>query len=70
MSEEEIKELLNKNIQLSEKILESLERQRKIRMWTLIIGIGIIVVPLIASFFIIPWALGNLGDYYGNLLDI
>jgi len=70
MSEEEIKELLNKNIQLSEKILESLERQRKIRMWTLIIGIAIVVVPLIASIFNIPWALGNLGDYYGDLLDI
>jgi len=70
MSEQELTQLIQRNIQLSEQILAAMEKQRKIRMWTLIIGIALIVIPLIASIFILPWALGNLGDYYGNILDL
>lgn len=68
MSEEEIKQLLNKNIQLTEKVYESLERQRKIRLWTLILGIVVIVLPLIAAAFAIPWMLNTVESYYGDTL--
>lgn len=70
MSEEEIKQLLNKNIQLTEKIYESLERQRKIRLWTLILGIVVIVLPLIAAAFAIPWMLNTVESYYGDTLGL
>lgn len=70
MSEEEIKTLLNKNIAISEQIFQSLEKQRKIRMWTLIIGVAVIVLPMIAALFVVPWAIGNLEFYYDDLLSL
>ncbi|MDP2684661.1 MAG: hypothetical protein Q8P20_06505 [bacterium] len=70
MSEEEIKDLLKQNLQLTRAIYESMEKQRKIRKWTLIISIAVIVIPLIASIFIIPWAFGNISDYYQEVFDL
>lgn len=70
MSEDEIKLLLKQNIELSQMIYADLEKQRKIRKWTLIISIVVIVLPLIASIFIIPWAFGNISDYYGEVFDL
>ncbi len=70
MSEEELKQLLNKNIELSEKIWISLEKQRKIRLWTLIIGIAVIVLPLIAAAVAFPWMVKTIQDYYGATLNI
>lgn len=70
MSEEEIKQLLNKNIELSERIYQSLEKQRKIRRWTLIIGLVVIVLPLIIAIISIPWILSTMESYYGGLLNL
>ena len=70
MSEEEIKLLLKQNIELSQMIYADLEKQRKIRKWTLIISIVVVVIPLIASIFIIPWAFGNINSYYGEVFDL
>ena len=69
MSEDEIKLLLNKNIEISEKIFQSLEKQRKIRMWTLIIGIAVIILPMIAAIFMVPWFMCTMDSYYGDLLN-
>lgn len=68
MSEEEIKGLLQKNIDISEKIFQEVEKQRKIRKWTLIIGIIFIVLPLILALVSIPWIIGNYESYYGDIL--
>lgn len=70
MSEEEIKQLLNRNIELSEKIWQSLEKQRKIRLWTLIIGIAVIVIPLIITAIAFPWMMHTIQNYYGSMLNI
>ncbi|MFA5051506.1 MAG: hypothetical protein WC544_00405 [Patescibacteria group bacterium] len=70
MPDEEIKQLLLKNIELSEKIWLSLERQRKIRLWTLIIGIAVIVLPLIVAAISFPWMMRTIQDYYGATLNI
>ncbi|XOU93965.1 MAG: hypothetical protein ACNFW9_03905 [Candidatus Kerfeldbacteria bacterium] len=69
MSEEELKALLNKNIVISEQIFQSLEKQRKIRMWTLIIGIAVIILPMIAAVFMVPWFMNTMDSYYGDLLN-
>ncbi|MFA6552825.1 MAG: hypothetical protein WCT27_00115 [Patescibacteria group bacterium] len=70
MSEEEIKQLLQKNIELSEKMWLSLEKQRKIRLWTLIIGIAVIVIPLIISALAFPWMVQTIQNSYGAALNI
>lgn len=70
MSEEELKSLLNKNIAISEQIFQSLEKQRKIRMWTLIIGIAVIVLPMIVAVFMVPWFMDTMDSYYGDLLNL
>jgi hypothetical protein len=70
MSEEEIKQLLNRNIELSEKIWQSLEKQRKIRLWTLIVGIAVIVLPLIVAAIAFPWMMSTIQNYYGATLNI
>lgn len=70
MPDEELKELLQKNIALSEKIWLSLERQRKIRLWTLIIGVAVIVVPLVIAALALPWMMHTIQNYYGATLNI
>lgn len=70
MPDEELKQLLRTNIELSEKIWAALERQRKIRLWTLIIGIAVIVIPLIVAAVSLPWMVHTIQDYYGATLNI
>ncbi|MFA5134338.1 MAG: hypothetical protein WC505_00955 [Patescibacteria group bacterium] len=69
MSEEELKQLLNTNIELTRSVYESLERQRKVRLWTLILGIAVIVLPLIAAAFAVPWMISTIESYYGGALN-
>ncbi len=47
-------------------IYRSVERTRKYFMWTLIISVVAIVLPLLGLFFVVPSFLGSLGSY-GNL---
>lgn len=47
-------------------IYESVEKTRKIIMWTGIITIAVIVLPLIAMMFVIPSFIGN----YTNTINM
>ncbi|MEK7200784.1 MAG: hypothetical protein AAB672_01495 [Patescibacteria group bacterium] len=58
-------ETKNKIEELDKKInaiYESVEKTRKIIMWTGIITIAVIVLPLIAMMFVIPSFIGNYTD--------
>lgn len=70
MPEEEIKALLQRNIELSEKICAEMEKQKKIRLWTLIISIAVIVLPLVAAVIMLPWMVSTIQKYYGGALNI
>jgi len=43
----------------------SVEKTRKYFLWTLIVTIVTIVLPLIALIFIIPWMLNTMSSAYG-----
>lgn len=50
-------------------IFRSIERMRKYFLWTLIITIATIVLPLIALAVVVPIVLRTLGSAYGGLLN-
>jgi CHASE3 domain sensor protein len=50
-----------------EEIYKSVEKMRKYFLWTLIVTVATIVLPLIALVFIIPWFLGIMSSAYGSL---
>ncbi|NTU66592.1 MAG: hypothetical protein HGB08_01580 [Candidatus Moranbacteria bacterium] len=52
-----------------EAIYHSIEQMRKYFLWTLIITIATIVLPLIALAFVIPMVMKTLGSAYGGLLN-
>lgn len=70
MSEEEIKQLLQENKVLLEKVYQELHKQRRMRMWSIIITIVVIVVPLIAAVAALPWMMKTVQNYYGGALNI
>jgi len=70
MSEEEIKKLLVRNIELSEKIHQSVEKQRKYRLWSLVITIVFFGIPLIIALVAIPWIISTIQSYYGSIVNI
>lgn len=70
MSEEEIKKLLARNIELSEGIYQSVEKQRKYRLWSLIITIVFFVIPLIIALVAIPWMISTIQSYYSGVIDL
>ncbi|MDA2936152.1 hypothetical protein MYX06_02960 [Patescibacteria group bacterium AH-259-L05] len=63
--EQEILKKVEENAKNLEKIYASVEKTRKYFRWTLIITIAVIVLPLIASVFVIPWLIGNITSLYG-----
>lgn len=56
--EEEIRKRLDAQGELLEKIYKSAEKTRKYFLWTLIISLAVIVLPLIGLIFVIPRFLG------------
>lgn len=50
-----------------EEIYKSVKKMRKYFLWTLIVTVLTIVLPLIALVFIIPWFLGIMSSAYGSL---
>lgn len=46
-------------------IYKSVERMRKYFLWTLIVTVGTIVLPLIALAFVLPWFLKTITSAYG-----
>lgn len=70
---EEIRELLKKNLELTEKILKLTERLDKFRKWQQVYGflkILIIVVPIILGIIYLPALLGKALEPYKELLNI
>lgn len=60
---EKIKEQDNK----LDAIYKSIERMRKYFLWTLIVTIATIVLPLIGLIIIIPWFLKTMSSAYSGL---
>ena len=52
-----------------EAIYRSIERMRKYFLWTLIITIVTIILPLIALAFVIPFFMSTFQSAYGGLLN-
>jgi len=46
-------------------IYQSVEKMRKYFLWTLIVTVAMIVLPLIALAFVIPWFLKIMTSAYG-----
>jgi RNA-binding protein YhbY len=56
--DEEIKKRLDAQDEILAKIYKSAEKTRKYFMWTLIISVAVIVLPLIGMLFVIPKFIG------------
>ncbi len=63
--DKEISEKLKEQDEKLEAIYQSVEKTRKYFLWTLIITVVTIVLPLIALAFIIPWMLSTLTSGLG-----
>ena len=48
-----------------EAIYVSVEKTRKYFLWTLIISVGVVVLPLVGLMFAIPFFLSTLSSAYG-----
>jgi len=68
MEEDILKKLDEQEIKLNN-IYVSVEKLRKYFLWTLIITVAVIVLPLIGLIAIIPWFLKVMGAAYGGLLE-
>jgi hypothetical protein len=62
--ENEILEKIKEQDGKLDEIYKSVERMRKYFMWTLIVTIATIVLPLIALIVIIPWFLKVISSAY------
>jgi len=60
MEENVVLKKIEEQSQKLEAIYQSVEKTRKYFLWTLIITIATIVLPLIALVLVIPWFLGNI----------
>lgn len=67
-NENEIKDLLTQNLELSQKIYRSAERSRKYFLWSLIIGLAMIIIPLALALIFLPSIIGNYLKAYQGLL--
>ena len=50
-----------------EQIFVSVEKTRKYFLWTMIISIGAVLLPLIGLIAIIPWFLSTMSSAYSGL---
>lgn len=49
-------------------IYKSVEKTRKYFLWTLIVSVATVVLPIIGLMIMIPWMLKTLTSAYGGLL--
>ncbi|MEK7148589.1 MAG: hypothetical protein AAB770_01595 [Patescibacteria group bacterium] len=63
--EQEILERIKAQEELLQKIYVSTEKTRKYFMWTLIISVAVVILPLIGLMAIIPSFLSTAGSAYG-----
>lgn len=61
----EIKKRLDRQDELLERTYSSVEKTRRYFLWTLIITIATIVLPLIGLIFIIPWVISSYTSVLG-----
>lgn len=64
MSEEILKKIEEQGAKI-DAMYASVERLRKYFMWTLIITVATVVLPLIALAFVLPWFVGTMTAAYG-----
>ena len=62
--DQELEQKLTEQDQKLDKIYASIEKMRKYFFWTMIVTIGMIVLPIIALVAIIPWFLSVMGSAY------
>ncbi len=70
--DEEIKELLQKNIELSEEILKLTKKSHNILFWQRVFGVLkvlLIVIPIILGFIYLPPLFNKAVNYYKEFLD-
>lgn len=63
--EQEISNRLQIQEDLLRKVYVSTEKTRKYFMWTLIISVAVILLPLVGLMFVIPTFLSTIGGAYG-----
>lgn len=63
--EQEILNRLRVQEELLQKVFVSAEKTRKYFMWTLIISVAVVLLPLVGLVFVIPTFLATLGGAYG-----
>lgn len=63
--ENDILEKIKEQDKKLDEIYKSIEKMRKYFMWTLIVTVATIVLPLIALIIIIPWFLKVITSAYG-----
>jgi hypothetical protein len=64
MEQDIIKKLEEQDVKI-EAIWKSVEKTRKYFLWTMIITVATIVLPLIAILALIPWMLKTMTSVYG-----
>ncbi|MCK9378850.1 MAG: hypothetical protein M0P97_01765 [Candidatus Moranbacteria bacterium] len=65
--EQDILEKFKQQDEKLEQIFISVEKTRKYFLWTMIISIGAVVLPLIGLVAIIPWFLSTMSSAYSGL---
>jgi hypothetical protein len=63
--EQDIRDKFDQQEKKMEQIYASIEKMRKYFLWTLIITVATIVLPLLALIVVIPWFLKIITSAYG-----
>lgn len=63
--EQEILNRLQAQEDLLQKVYISTEKTRKYFMWTLIVSVAVILLPLVGLMFVVPAFLSTIGAAYG-----
>ena len=66
--EQELFDKLEKQDKKIDAIYVSVEKTRKYFLWTLIITIATVVLPIIALIILLPWLMNTLSSAYSGLL--
>jgi CHASE3 domain sensor protein len=62
--EEDIRQKLAEQEKKLDDIYKSVERMRKYFLWTLVVTVGTILLPLIALAFVLPWFVNIITSAY------
>ncbi|MBI5077917.1 MAG: hypothetical protein HZB11_00935 [Candidatus Yonathbacteria bacterium] len=63
--EQEILERIKAQEELLQKVYISAEKTRKYFMWTLIVSVAVVILPIIGLLAVIPTFLSTMGGAYG-----